>query len=111
MQWLKEELEKSGEINKFILTHYMPVVPGQRTYLRLSNQVEAERLMKLASRHRTKGVFGGHYHSYCRENISGVEYTVAGGGGGRRMEPIKNHFFVQVSVKQENVGFQIRLLD
>lgn len=111
MDWLNQELQTSTARHRFILTHYMPVVPGQRTYLRLSNQVEAERLMKVASRFGIKGVFGGHYHSYCQEKIAGVDYVVAGGGGGRRMEPVKNHFFVQVVVKQETITFNLRLLD
>ena len=111
MEWLQNELRTSSSRHDFILTHYMPIVPGQRTYLRLSNQTEAERLMKLASRFEVTGVFGGHYHSYCREEIAGVEYVVAGGGGGRRMEPIKNHFFVQVVINQGNATFNLRLLD
>jgi predicted phosphodiesterase len=111
-EWLREALQKNTEsTHTFILSHYMPVVPGQRTYLRLSNLNEAERLMKLSSVHGVRGVFGGHYHSFCQEKIAGVEYIVAGGGGGRRMEPIKNHFFVQVAISGSNVSYHLRLID
>lgn len=110
-EWLKTTLNLAPQTHTFILTHYMPLVPGQRTYLRLSNQTEAERLMKLASQKGVSGVFGGHYHSFCQEKIAGVEYVVAGGGGGRRMEPIKNHFFVRVTVNGNEVSYQLELLD
>lgn len=111
-EWLSQELLKqTSSAHTFILSHYMPIVPGQRTYLRLSNQTEAERLMKLGSLRGVRGVFGGHYHSFCRENVGGVEYVVAGGGGGRRMEPIKNHFYVQVLVSGDLVDYRLRLID
>jgi 3',5'-cyclic AMP phosphodiesterase CpdA len=109
--WLSEELSKTSAKNIFLLTHYMPVVPGQRTYLRLANQTEAERLMKLASRSGVRGMYGGHYHSYCYETIEGVDYVVAGGGGGRRMEPVKEFFFVQVSVSGREVSYNLRTVN
>ncbi len=110
-EWIQNTLESVKETHTFILTHYMPLVPGQRTYLRLSNQTEAERLMKLASQKQVRGVFGGHYHSYCQEKIAGVDYVVAGGGGGRRMEPIQSHFFVRVTINGSEVSYQLELLD
>jgi len=109
--WLKSTLRSATEAHLFVLSHYMPVVPGQRTYLRLSNQIEAERLMKLAAQTGVRGVFGGHYHSFCQEEIAGVTYVVAGGGGGRRMDPVKNHFFVRVSVSGDQVSYGLELLD
>jgi len=108
--WLQEQFQGAKPTHTFLLTHYMPVVPGQRTYLRLANQSEAERLMKLASREGVRSVLGGHYHSYCREQIAGVEYVVAGGGGGRRMDPIRDYFFVQVRVDGESVTYELRTL-
>lgn len=110
-QWLTDELSKARPQHTFLLSHYMPVVPGQRTYLRLANQTEAERLMKLASRSEVKGVFGGHYHSYCQETIEGVDYVVAGGGGGRRMEPVKDFFFIQVAVSGDEITYHLRTVD
>jgi len=106
--WLLDELNRSPLSRTFILTHYMPVVPGQRTYLRLANQLEAERMMNLADRKSVTGVFGGHYHSFCQEKIGGVDYVVAGGGGQRRMKPIEDYFYVQVSVSKDSVQYQLK---
>ena len=44
---MKNELEKAQPTNTFLLSHYLPVVPEERTYLRLSNEDEAERLLDL----------------------------------------------------------------
>lgn len=106
--WVVSELNRPALSHTFILSHYMPVVPGQRTYLRLSNQLEAERLMSLAFKKGVAGVFGGHYHSFCYGNILGVDYVVAGGGGERRMKPVDDYFFVQVNVSATNVQYQLR---
>lgn len=106
--WLKGELNKSLPANVFFLSHYLPMVPGQRTYLRLSNETEAVRLMKLASNRKVKGWYGGHYHGFGIEEIESVKYVVAGGGGGRRMKPLDGFFFVQVTVDGENISYQLR---
>ncbi len=106
--WLKTELNKALPANIFFLSHYLPLVPGQRTYLRLSNETEAVRLMKLASNRRVKGWLGGHYHGFGIEEIEGVKYVVAGGGGGRRMQPLAGFFFVQVSVDGESISYELR---
>ncbi|NBX92089.1 MAG: hypothetical protein EBQ85_02530 [Proteobacteria bacterium] len=111
MEWLDSQLRRTSLTHSFLLTHYMPVVPGQRTHLRLSNVNEAQRLMRMASRAGVRGLFGGHYHSYCTENIDGVDYVVAGGGGGRRMEPITDYFFIQVKVDGNQVSYQLRRVD
>ncbi|MFM8269955.1 MAG: metallophosphoesterase family protein [Pseudomonadota bacterium] len=108
--WFLEELNRNPLSHTFVLTHYMPVVPGQQTYLRLANQLEAERMMNLATRKTVTGVFGGHYHSFSQEKISGVDYVVAGGGGGRRMKPIEDYFFVQVLVSQNSIQYQLRVV-
>lgn len=106
--WLEAQLQRPTDKNLFILSHYLPVIPGQRTYLRLSNQNEAERLMAMASRYGVKGWFGGHYHSYIKETIGGVTYVVAGGGGGRRMAPVFSYFYVDVRIDGKAVDFQFR---
>lgn len=105
--WLKGELNKPLPSNVFLLSHYLPMIPGQRTYLRLSNETEAVRLMKLASNRKVKGWLGGHYHGFGIQEIEGVNYVVAGGGGGRRMEPLKGFFFVQVIVEGEKINYQL----
>jgi 3',5'-cyclic AMP phosphodiesterase CpdA len=109
--WLESELSKPPMENTFILSHYLPYVPHQRTYLRLSDEIEAARVMKLASRYQVRGWLGAHYHSFGTENIEGVTYVVAGGGGGRRMEPVKSFFFVQVIVNGSDVRFELRPVD
>lgn len=106
-EWLDGEMRKSVATHKIILSHYMPIIPGQRTYLKLSNQVEGASLMKLLSRHRARAWLGGHYHSFVSENIEGVNYVVAGGGGGRRMEPIKSNFYVRALVNGGEIQFQL----
>lgn len=109
--WLVDELARPPLARTFLLSHYMPVVPGQQTYLRLANHMEAERVMSLASQKGVKGVFGAHYHSFCRETIGGVDFVVAGGGGGRRMNPVKDYFFIQVVVSNDSVQYQLRTVD
>ncbi|MFM8313413.1 MAG: metallophosphoesterase family protein, partial [Deltaproteobacteria bacterium] len=98
-EWLEEELKTSGPVHTLVLSHYMPVVPGQRTYLKLANEVESIQLMKMMSRFGVNAWLGGHYHSYIQEKIEGVTYLVAGGGGGRRMEPVKEFFYVRGTVQ------------
>jgi len=110
-EWLREDLKKPKPTHTFLLSHYLPVIPTQRTYLKLSNEVEAQSLMKLAINHGIDGWFGGHYHSYLKDVIGGVTYVVAGGAGGRRMEPVDSHFFVQVSVNGSAVDYALRLVD
>lgn len=109
--WLEEELKRNRATNTFFLSHYLPVVPQQRTYLRLSNKVEAVRLMKLAQNYRIKAWLGAHYHSYINEAVDGVQYVVAGGGGGRRMEPLKEFFFVQVNVDTETISYSLKRVE
>jgi hypothetical protein len=109
-EWLKGQFTAPAPVNRFLLSHYLPHVPHQRTYLRLADEVEAARLMKLASSHDVRAWLGAHYHSYGVEGIEGVQYVVAGGGGGRKMEPVKNDFFVQVIVNGPNVSFQLRTI-
>jgi len=108
--WLEQKLAEPKATNTFLLTHYMPVVPGQQTYLKLSNQMEAEAFMALASQKGVRAVLGGHYHSFCFKNIAGVDYVVAGGGG-RRMDPVREYFFVQAKVSGSSVQFQLKVLD
>lgn len=109
--WLEEELRGSGAKNKFILSHYLPIIPGVQSYLKLANEEEGAGLMSLAKLYGVKGWLGAHYHSYIVARIEGTEYVVAGGGGGRRMEPVPRFFDVQVRVSGSDVSYEIRLLD
>ncbi len=109
--WLRGELNKALPQNVFILSHYLPMIPGQRTYLKLSNEVESMRLMKLAANHSVKGWLGGHYHGFGIQDVEGVEYVVAGGGGGRKMRPLNHHFFVQVQVNEGEIKYEVKLID
>ena len=106
--WIEEELKMSSSIqHTFIVSHYMPVVPGQRTYLKLANESEAVNLMKMMSRFGVEAWLGGHYHSYVKEKIEGVNYIVAGGGGGRRMNPVRELFFVRAIVQGASVNYEL----
>lgn len=106
--WIEEQLRSnSGIQHTFLLSHYMPVVPGQRTYLKLSNETEAAQLMKMMSRLGVEAWLGGHYHSYSRESIEGVNYIVAGGGGGRRMDPVRDLFYVRALVQGASVTYEL----
>ena len=107
-EWLTAQFGVPAPTHRFLLSHYLPHVPHQRTYLRLADEVEAARLMKLAGNHSVSAWFGGHYHSYGVEAIEGVSYIVAGGGGGRKMQPVTSNFFVQVVVNGSNVSFNLR---
>lgn len=109
--WLRQKLEEPQLTHTFLLSHYMPVVPGQQTYLKLSNFFEAQSLMQLSSEKNVTAMLGGHYHSFCRGKIAGVEYVVAGGGGGRRMEPVKDYFYVQALVDGQNVDYRFHRVD
>jgi predicted phosphodiesterase len=106
-QWLEETLKQRSSAHTLVLSHYMPLVPGQRTYLRLSNEIEAIHLMKMISRLGVEAWLGGHYHSYAQEKIDNVTYLVAGGGGGRRMEPLKELFYVRATVNGPELTFQV----
>jgi 3',5'-cyclic AMP phosphodiesterase CpdA len=105
-RWLVSELEKPAPANTFLLSHYLPTVPGERTYLKLSDDAEALELMKLATNKGVRGWFGAHYHSYLKGNVGGVDYVVAGGGGGRRMKPVEECFYVQVTVSGTSVTYK-----
>lgn len=106
-EWLETKLRQGNAVHNLVLSHYMPLVPGQRTYLRLSDENEAVRLMKTLSRFGVEAWLGGHYHSYAEEKIGGVTYIVAGGGGGRRMEPLKELFYVRATVNGPSLTFQV----
>jgi hypothetical protein len=110
-QWLEGELKKPGPMNTFLISHYLPVIPGERTYLKLANEKEAIHLMKLATNHGVRGWMGAHYHSYIVERIEGVDYLVAGGGGGRRMQPVMDYFFVQVQVSGGDIRYTLHKVD
>lgn len=108
-QWIKEQLTGvSDSSHLFLLSHYMPFIPEQRTYLKLSNETEAVELMKMMSRFGVEAWLGGHYHSFERESIDGVNYIVAGGGGGRRMNPIKDLFYVRANVQKDKVTYELQ---
>lgn len=106
-KWLREKVkEGSSSKNTFLVSHYLPEVPGQRTYLKLPDDVEALSLMKLASDFGVRGWLGAHYHSYLLGKIGGVEYLVAGGGGNKRLPPVREFFFVQVTVSGADISYQ-----
>jgi hypothetical protein len=97
--------------NLFFLSHYLPVIPGQRTYLKLANRDEAIRLLRLAADHKVAAWLGAHYHSFITDTIAGVKLVVAGGGGERRMAPVSDYFFVQVTVDENRVSAQMKKID
>jgi predicted phosphodiesterase len=102
-EWLEAELDKTRPANTFILSHYMPVVPDVNTYLKLSNSEEAAKMLGLCTRKQVTAVLGGHYHSYTARTLGGTRYIVAGGGGGRTMEPVRSHFYVEVRVNGNSI--------
>jgi predicted phosphodiesterase len=102
-EWLESELDKARPANTFILSHYMPLVPDVNTYLKLSNSEEAARLIGLCTAKQVTAVLGGHYHSYTARTLGGTRYIVAGGGGGRVMDPVRSHFYVEVRVNGNSI--------
>jgi hypothetical protein len=117
-EWLTAELAKAKPTNTFIVSHYLPVIPGITTYLKLANDREALRLMKMAKDNGIRSWIGGHYHSYVVGNIEGVDYVVTGGGGGRRMDSVQlsaadknKFFFVQVQVNGSNVSYSYKVVE
>lgn len=109
--WLASELALSRGKRTFLMSHYLPTVPGVRTYLRLANEEDAARWMKLAMVNGVTAWLGAHYHSYVSAAVEGVQYVVAGGGGGRRMPPIEAYFYVRVVVDNQAVSYEIRPVD
>ena len=105
-EWLEKRLKEPVAVHTIVLSHYLPVVPGQRTYLKLANAIESMNLMKLLTRFGVKAWLGGHYHSFIQAEIEKVTYLVAGGGGGRRMEPLKELFYVRATVQNNRLSFQ-----
>ncbi|MCB0419286.1 MAG: metallophosphoesterase, partial [Bdellovibrionales bacterium] len=110
MNWIESELDNSTT-NAVFVSHYMPLVPGIQTYLRLANREEALSLMRLATQKGVKAWIGGHYHSYISEEVDGVQYVVAGGGGGRRMPPVEEYFYVQSRVNGSSISFMRRTIE
>ncbi len=108
IDWLKGKLAEARPQHTFLLSHYLPVIPGQSTWLKLADSDEALDLMSLASSQNVTGWLGAHYHSYIHEKIEGVDYVVAGGGGGRRMAPVAGYFYVKVTVNGANVSYELR---
>jgi len=112
----REQLEaelasEGGPALRVLASHYLPMIPEQRTYLKLADDTEALRLMKLAAASHVKAWFGAHYHSYVTGTIEGVDYVCAGGGGGRRMQPVTEFFFVQVQVQKDQLTYHLRKID
>lgn len=99
LEWFERELSAGPRpAHQFVLSHYLPVVPGVRTYLRFADESEALRVRALAHRFGVSGWLGAHYHSFVEGTVDGVRYVVAGGGGGRRMPPVLSYFYVRVRV-------------
>jgi predicted phosphodiesterase len=109
--WLRGQLANVTASHVFILSHYLPIIPGVETWLKFSSDTEAADVMSLSKRSNVTAWIGGHYHSYIDQNIDGVEYLVAGGGGGRRMEPVKDYFFARVSIDGAAVTYQMVRVD
>ena len=105
--WFAGELAAAASTNLFVLSHYLPFVPGQRTYLKIASDEEAQGLMKVASDRGVHTWFGAHYHSYAVGTVEGVDYVVAGGGGKRRMPPVMDYFFVRVDVAGKDVKYNL----
>lgn len=103
--WFLKELQSNSQQHIFVLTHYMPIVPGVQTYLKMPAPREAARLMSACRRYGVRAVLGGHYHSLAQATIEGVHYLVAGGGGARRMGVERRHFYVQVGVQGDEVTY------
>lgn len=106
-KWLETELQKSRPPNLFLLSHYAAVTPGKRTYLKLADEAEAARLMGWATKYKVTGWLAAHYHSFLKGKIEGVDYIIAGGGGGRRMDPVLEFFYVQVTVDGASVSYRM----
>ncbi len=110
-EWLESELSVKRSVtatHTFLASHYLPVIPGIRTYLKLSSDREAIRLMKLAQNFGVRAWLGAHYHSFVVGRVGAVDYVVAGGGGGRRMDPILSFFFVQAKIDGAAVSYELR---
>ncbi len=110
-QWLRAEVDSRTETHLFLLSHYAPLVPGIRSYLRFADSQEAQSLMKMATEKRVTAWLAAHYHSYVLEVIDSVSYLIAGGGGGRRMEPVLQNFYAKVSVDGPGVSFQLKKVE
>ncbi|MBY0371252.1 metallophosphoesterase [bacterium] len=108
INWLRQTIDSAAEDNIFLFSHYLPVIPGQSTYLKLASETESLRLMALATQKGVRGWFGAHYHSYMQAKIAGVDYVVAGGGGGRRMLPTNAFFFVRADVSDTTVTYTLK---
>jgi len=109
--WLRAELGKPGPTNTFVLSHYAPIVPGVRTYLKIANEEEAAKLMKLSTLKGVTGWLSGHHHSYISEKIDGVTYTIAGGAGGRRMQPVEAFFYGQATVDGKDISYRYQMVE
>ncbi len=110
-RWLRDRLAETTQAHTFILSHYLPVIPGQATWLKLSSDTEAADLMSLSTRSNVTAWLGAHYHSYIVQEIGGVTYLVAGGGGGRRMAPVSDYFYARVSVDGDAVSYEMKRVD
>ena len=106
--WVKSEVEQSSNKFTFLMSHYLPIIPGQITYLRLSDQEQAERLMKIAENNNVTAWLGAHYHSFISDKVGDVQYVVAGGGGGRLMGPVKKNFYVQIQISGDTVTYTMK---
>lgn len=108
-EWFESELNKPRPTNTFVLSHYLPTLPGIEHYLKIADDVEALRLMRLAKQGGVRAWFGAHYHAYLNGVVENVRYICAGGAGGRRMANAQNvidgYFYVQVSVDGANVSY------
>ncbi len=109
-QWLRTQLAGPNPAHVFVFSHYSPVVPGQETYLKFSSETEALNLMSLCTQAGVRAWLGAHYHSYIKQSIAGVDYLIAGGGGGRKMDPVKDYFFVQAQINRGEVSYQLRVI-
>lgn len=108
MDWLEAQLAQPWTGHTFLCSHYGPDAPN---YLRLANADEAVQFMAVAKKYGVTASLAAHYHSYLKKQISGVDYVIAGGGGGKRMDPIHDFFFVLVKVNGSTVTYELKIVN
>ena len=101
--WLEEELESADAQWQFVAFHHPPYsagmrVPGGRLDIR-------EAWGEIFAEHGVDVVFNGHVHAYERYVVDGIQYIVAGIGGGPPYPLAENRTDGFVTAIERTIGY------
>lgn len=100
MNWLKEDLEKSGRYSAIFVITYHPVFTEEK--IKGKSTLKNLMLMELFIKHKVRAVFSGKDDKYSSSYYGGVDYYVTGCGGYNDKKDNKKKFQYYLVTIEDN---------